>query len=170
MQRREVLGRRMRLCTGQHKKTKQLHCLQGPAIRYEKDKDISPSAREPLLPNKQFSCWNYGPCSNLFIVKVRMASSALKNTNSTRLFQKIRHQKGQLDPTWSLPQQCNTTFTNCPKIYLFFLVCVLFLCWKSKKYSAKISKTLLSQLQSISLDLLQMVKDLTTFKTVQNPT
>ncbi len=125
----------MRLCTGQHKETKRLHCLQGPLIHYEKDKDISPSARDPLLPNKQFSCWNYSSCSNLFIVRDRMTSSTLQNTKSTRCFQEIRHQKSQLDTTWYILQQCNTTFTNCPRICGdFHYSDIALLLWKSKKY------------------------------------
>lgn len=154
----------MRLWTGQHKETKWLHCLQSPTIHYEKDKDISPSARDPLLPNKQFPCWNYSSCSNLFIVRDRMTSSTLQNTKSTRCFQEIRHQRA----SWTQPGiSCNTTFTNCPRICGdFHYSDIPLLLWKSKKYPAKIWKTLPSQLKSISLYHLQMFKDLT--PTVQN--
>ncbi len=94
----------MRLCTGQHKETKWLHRLQGPTIQYEKDKDISPSARDPpgakqavfmlelqfLL--KPFHCEGQDDFFNITEHKVN------------KVFSRNKTSKGQLDPTWYILQ------------------------------------------------------------------
>lgn len=110
---------------------------------------MSPSARNPLLPNKRYSCWSYSFCSNLFIGRVRNDSSTLKNSVD-KAFSRIKEIRRI--PTWCLLQQSNSTFTNCPRIFGDFhisdIFVLLFLCWKWKEYSIKISKTIASQLKN----------------------
>lgn len=126
------MGWEMRLCTGQHKETKRLHCLQGPLIHYEKDKDISPSARDPLLPNKQFSCWNYSSCSNLFIVRDRMTSSTLQNTKSQQgVFKKYDIRRA----SWTqLGISCNSATLRLPTVpgFVEIFTILTLLCYSEK--------------------------------------
>lgn len=137
----------MRLCIGQHKKRRKCSVCGGPAIHYEKDKDISPSARDPLLPNKLFLCRNCSPCSNLSIVRVRMTSSAIKNTKSTRLFRNKTSEE-PAGPNLASPATVQHYIYQLSQDFRsFFFLSVYCSSAEKRRHSAKISKTLLTSVK-----------------------
>lgn len=124
----------------QDKETKQVHCLQGSAIHYEQEKDIALHA--PETPCCQTSGFHAGTTvsAQTFLLRVRVASSTLKNTVDKAFSRKKTSEGAQpgLSGNRTTVQQNNRIFGDfhISDNFLFFVL--LFLCWKRKKYSVKV--------------------------------